>query len=154
MGDVVEMWLVVEGDVVSGHWAMVLWFFGAAEGLDGIVEVWHEAFDSLVFVLDQAFGGCGCDEAMLKIPAKVLDDCGNHVKINDSLEKLVGSSMNTVIIEGVAGCLKHKSFSKGMGKAEDIVTDQGGPDLKELLSLLEHKVLHLCGHVLDFNSFL
>jgi len=62
--------------------------------------------------------------------------------------------MNTVIIEGVAGCLKHKSFSEGMGEAEDIVTDQSGPDLKELLSLLEHKVLHLCGHVLDFNSFL
>ena len=65
----------------------------------------------------------------------------------------MGSSVKTVIIEGVAGCLKHKSFSEGMGKAEDIVTDQGGPDLKELLSLLENKVLHLSSHVLDFNSF-
>lgn len=85
LGDIVEMWLVVEGDVISGHWAVVLWFFGATEGLDGIVEVWHEAFDSLIFVLDQALGGCGCDEAMLKIPAKVLDNCGDHMKINDSL---------------------------------------------------------------------
>ena len=41
------------------------------------------------------------------------------MKINASLQKLVGSDMNTVIIEGVAGSLKHKSFSKGMGKAED-----------------------------------
>lgn len=133
---------------------MVLWFSGAAKGLDGVVEVWHEAFDSLILVLDQALGGCGCDEAMLKIPAKVLDDCGNHVKIDGSFQKLVGSSMNTVIIEGVAGCLEHESFSKGMGQAKNIITDQGGPNLKELLSLLEHKVLHLCSHVLDFNRFL
>lgn len=141
--DIVEMWLVVEGDVISGHWAMELRFSGATKGLDGVVEIWHEAFDSLIFVLDQALGGCGRDDAMLKIPAKVLDNYGNHMKINDSLQKLVGSGMNTVIIEGVAGCLKHKSFSKGMGEAEDIITDQGSPDIKELLSLLEHEVLHL-----------
>jgi len=59
----------------------------------------------------------------LKIPAKVFDDCGNHMKINDFLKKLVGSSMDTVIFEGVAGCLKHKSFSEGMSKSEDIVTN-------------------------------
>jgi len=85
LGNVVELWLVVEGDVISGHWAVVLWLMGASEGLDGIVEVRHEAFDSLIFVLIQAFSSCGCDDTMLKIPAKVFNNNGNHMKINDSL---------------------------------------------------------------------
>jgi len=152
-GNIVKFWLIVESDVVSSHWAMVHWFSGATEGLDSVVEVWHEAFDSLIFVIVQALSGCGCDETLLKIPSKVIDDCGNHMKINNSLKKLVGSGMNTVIIEGVTSGLKHKSFSKSMSESEDIVTNQGGPDLKEFLSFRHHKVLQLCFHVIDFNSF-
>jgi hypothetical protein len=85
LGNIVEMWLVVKGDVISSHWTMVLCLFGATKGFDGIVEERHEAFDSLIFVLIQALGSCGCDETMLKIPAKVLQNYGNHMKINDSL---------------------------------------------------------------------
>jgi len=72
LGNIIEMWLVVKGDVISSHWPMVLCLFGATEGFDGIVEERHEAFNSLIFVLIQALGGCSCDDTMLKIPAKVL----------------------------------------------------------------------------------
>ena len=97
----------------------------------------------------EVFRGLSGHNAIGQIPAHVIVEVSDHVKVDSLLQNLLGAAVDALLIHGKVCLLKEESLSECLGQALDLIIELEHPDVIEWLCILKHHGCKLFGQTFE-----